>query len=343
MKHKLYALVGVLLITLLSFATLGCQTANNTTTAAPQKVSLGLLRLTSSAPLFIAMEKGYFKEEGLDVQAEWFEAAQPIAVATASNKVDVGATGITAGLYNMVAQGQKLTIVADKGREEKGITSTALMVTTDNFNQGITSVPALKGKKIGITQSGSTFEYMIGRLLELNGLTKKDVELVSLGKVSSILAALESKQIDAAIVNQPHIAKAEKANYAKVIQPIGDAMTYQTSGIFYSPSFSQNEKLSLAFMKAYIKATRYYNDAVLGKEKGPHYEEVIGIIAKYTNTPADIVAQGLPYIDKNGELLDTDIQQQLDWYAKESLIVKPIKASEVVNKSFWEKALKSLP
>lgn len=52
----------------------------------------------------------------------------------------------------MAANGQKLAIVADKGREEKGYSSSALLVTTDNYNAGVTSLKDLKGKRIGITQ-----------------------------------------------------------------------------------------------------------------------------------------------------------------------------------------------
>ena len=84
--------------TALAFAGCGGGDAPKTSGGEPVKVSLGMLRLTSSAPLFIAMDKGYFKEEGIEIEPQWFDAAQPIAVATASSKVDVGATGITAGL-----------------------------------------------------------------------------------------------------------------------------------------------------------------------------------------------------------------------------------------------------
>ena len=310
--------------------------------SAPVKVTAGMLRLTSSAPLFIGVEKGFFKEEGLDVTPEWFDAAQPIVVATASNKIDVGGTGITAALYNMVAQGQKLVIVADKGREDKSVLSSGLVVTTDNYDAGVRSVADLKGKKVGITQTGSTFEYEVGRLLELQGLSKADVELVPLGKISSIMAALESKQIDAAILVQPNVSRAENAGFAKMILSVGDAMDYQTSGIFYSPEFAAKKNLGVKFMKAYIKSVRYYSEAVLGKDKGANYDEVLDIIAKYTNTPKETVAQGLPYLDPNGALLVNDIQTQIDWYTKEGLIVKPLKASDVVDTSFQETAAKEV-
>jgi len=48
------------------------------------KARIGVLRLSSSAPVFIAQDKGYFRDAGLDVELKFFDAAQPIAVATTS-------------------------------------------------------------------------------------------------------------------------------------------------------------------------------------------------------------------------------------------------------------------
>src|SRR2546422_9124302 len=54
------------------------------------KAKIGVLRLSSSAPVFIAQDKGYFREAGLDIELKFFDAAQPIAVATTSGDVDFG-------------------------------------------------------------------------------------------------------------------------------------------------------------------------------------------------------------------------------------------------------------
>jgi len=83
-------------------------------------VKVGLLRLSNMTPIFIGMDKGFFKSEGIKVEPVWFKAAQPIVVALASGDIDVGATGLTAGLYNSFAQGMKIAIVADKGRDGNG-------------------------------------------------------------------------------------------------------------------------------------------------------------------------------------------------------------------------------
>jgi len=320
----------------------GCSTKTSTTSTSKEKakVSLALLRLTSSAPLFIAMEKGYFAEENIDISPEWFDAAQPIAVATASGKVDVGATGITASLYNMAAAGQKIAIVADKGREEKGFSSSALLVTKTLYDSGVNSVKTIKGKRIGITQKGSTFHYMLGRILEVNDLSLNDIELVPLGKLSAIMAALQSGQIDGCILNEPNITKVETAGYGKTVVQIGELIPYQTSGIFFSSSFTQKQDLAVRFMRAYVKACNYYYDNAIKNVSPEKKAEIINIISKYTNAPEADVKLGLPYIDRNGELLSSDIKTQIDWYRDHDMLKGNLQADQIVNTTFLEKALK---
>src|ERR1700709_2378716 len=69
------------------------------------KAKIGVLRLSSSAPVFIAQDKGYFRDAGLEIELKFFDAAQPIAVATTAGEVDFGITAFTAGLYNLAGKG----------------------------------------------------------------------------------------------------------------------------------------------------------------------------------------------------------------------------------------------
>lgn len=71
------------------------------TVAAADKIAVGALRFTSHAATFVAYERGYFKDEGLDVEIKFFQAAQPIAVAIASGDVDFGVVPIFGGLINL--------------------------------------------------------------------------------------------------------------------------------------------------------------------------------------------------------------------------------------------------
>lgn len=335
-------IVAILLSLCLLVLSAGCggNDSKKDTPKEKTKVSLGMLRLTSSAPLFIAMDKGFFAEEGIEIDPQWFDSAHPIAVSTASSKVDVGATGITASLYNMAANGQKLGIVADKGREQKGYSSSALLVTTDNYNAGVKSLKDLKGKRIGITQKGSTFHYMLGRMLETQGMSLNDVEIVPLSKLSAVMAALESKQIDGCILNEPNITKVQKAGYGKLVVQVGDVIPYQTSAIFYSPDFMKNKDAAVRFMRAYNKACNYYYEAAVEKKDAKKLEEVVNIVAKYVKAPAEDIKAGLPYIDKDGKLLVSDIATQIKWYTDNKMISGTLDAKDVANTSFLDEALK---
>jgi NitT/TauT family transport system substrate-binding protein len=310
----------------------------------PVKVNVGLLKLTPSAPIFIGMDKGFFKEENIEVVPQWFDAAQPVAVATASGKVDVGATGLTASIYNMVAAGQKLFIVADKGMERKGYPATAILVHKDST---INSVEDLKGKKIGITQTGGTYHYGLGRVLENHGLSLNDVQVSPLGTISANMEALKSKQIDATLLSEPNQTKALKDGYGKVLVQLGDEFDSQNAALFFSPKFFNQKEEAIRFMKAYIKSCRYYYDAALqlkdGKQvEGPNFDEVIQIIAKYTEQPVDNIKGALPYMDRNGKLLEEDIKTQIDFYTKYKLIEKTIDYKTVTDMELWKEALKQV-
>lgn len=317
----------------------------------PVEVKVGVLRLASSAPIFIGIEQGFFASEGITVKPVWFDAAQPVAVATASGEIDVGATGLTAGLYNLAAGGQVPLIVADKGRETAEFPSSYLVVTKEAYEAGVRTLPDLVGKKVGNTQAGSTYQYMLGNLLEQEKLSLDQVEFANLGKLNAIMAALQSRQITAAILNEPHATRMQTANYVVAIEPIGKKLKYQTSAIFYSPQFAAKEDIALRFMRAYIKACRHYHDVIFGNGKNmatgpvrsdPDYQALIKIIGKYTMTPDNEVANSLPYIDRDGHIDSEDIAKQIAWYRSHGYMQQDLDPAKVVRTDFWQKAIDSL-
>jgi NitT/TauT family transport system substrate-binding protein len=288
------------------------------------------------------MDKGFFEAEGINVEPIWFKAAQPIAVATATGDVDVGATGLTAGLYNSIGQGMKIAVVADKGREWPGYKLTALLVSTEQWKAGVRDLKDLKGKRIGITQIGSTFHYILGNLLEKKGMTLDDVKVVPLGSISSMRDTLISNQIESVFLNQPLVAAVEKSGTGNVLLWVGDHLPYQIAANFYGEKFMKNRSAAVAFMKGYIRSCRYYYDYALAKREGSPYQEILGLIAKYTEEKPDAVALALPYIDRNGELYAEDIQKQLDWYHRNRMVEKKMYGAEMVDLSFWKEALQHL-
>lgn len=100
------------------------------------KAKIGVLRLSSSAPVFIAQDKGYFRDAGLDVELKFFDAAQPIAVATASGDVDFGITAFTAGLYNLAGKGT-LKVIGGMSREKAGYPLIGYFASNNAYAAGL--------------------------------------------------------------------------------------------------------------------------------------------------------------------------------------------------------------
>src|ERR1700744_2464366 len=72
---------------------------------ADEPLRLGLRHTLSPAPFYIAQERGYFKDEGIDLTFRYFQAAQPIAAAAVAGDIDVGWTALTGGLFQPGGEG----------------------------------------------------------------------------------------------------------------------------------------------------------------------------------------------------------------------------------------------
>ncbi|HEV8583816.1 MAG TPA: ABC transporter substrate-binding protein, partial [Methylomirabilota bacterium] len=230
---------------------------------AQDRPKVGVLKLTSSAPIFVGIEKGFFKEFGVEPELVYFQAAAPIATALAAGQIDVGATGLTAATYNIVLGGEKLWIVADKGREWPDHRLTALVVHKDLYEGGARTLANLKGKRIGITQLGSTFHYQIGNMLEKEGMALRDVTVVPLQAMAAALEALKGKQVDAVMLPQPFPGRAEADGFGRIIAWGGDLFPWQIATVFYGKKFAADRTRAVNFMKGYVKSSRHYYEAVL--------------------------------------------------------------------------------
>jgi NitT/TauT family transport system substrate-binding protein len=316
--------------------------------AAQDKPKIGVLKLTSSAPIFIGVEKGFFKEFGVEPELVFFQAAAPIATALATGQVDVGATGLTAALFNIVLGGEKLWIVADKGREWPGYPLTAIVVQKDLYEGGLRSIADLKGKRIGVTQLGSTFHYHIGNVLEREGMSLADVKIVPLQAMGAALEALKGKQVEAILLPQPFPGTAEAQGFGKILAWCGDLFPWQVATVFYSGKFAADRQRATNFMKGYVKAARYYHEAVLQKgddgriKPGASYEEVVAITSKYTGGSPQVIRIGFPYQDRNGRLLVEDVGKQMTWWQKHGFIKAVIPLKDIVDTRFIEAAIQAV-
>jgi NitT/TauT family transport system substrate-binding protein len=311
---------------------------------AADNVVVGALPLSSSAPIFIAAEEGYFKQENLNVDVQLSRAAAAIAVGVAAGDYDVGATAVTAALFNIVMGEARLEIVADKGQLAPGFQFESIVVSKKMHDGGARRLKDLKGKSFGMTTLGSSFHYMLGNLAARDGMSLSDFQLKPLRGLPNMVGALASGQVDFAIFPEPTGTQAQEKGGGVVIGWVDETLPYQIAVIFYGGKIADNKDVGTRFMKAYIRGTRYYHDHMLrGKEDSAEFKKGAEHIAKYTKQ-ALTTRRGLIFMDRNGKLMAEDIGKQVDWYAANGFVPATTKEAlpKMVNTSFQEAAVKQL-
>src|SRR3989304_4278560 len=174
-------------------------------TAAPRPVSVRFASpgALSDAGVYIAIEKGYFKELGVDVTVTPVQSAAAAIAPLAAGELEVAGGGTSPALFNAIDRGVALTIVATKGGAVKGFDASQFIIRKDLIDGGqVKEVKDLKGKKMALANIQSGAEAEASFFLKQGGLTIKDVELVVMG-YPDMLPAFGNKAIDVSIQNEP--------------------------------------------------------------------------------------------------------------------------------------------
>jgi NitT/TauT family transport system substrate-binding protein len=314
--------------------------------AQAQELTIGTIGAASDAPLFIADAKGYFAEQGLKVKFVRFDSAAKMIPSLSSGEVDVGSGATSAGLYNAVARGIGIKIVADKARNTKNYSFEAVMVRSDLYDSGkVKSLKDFKGLKVAISAKGNSEDALINYALTKNGLSIKDIDPVYLGFPNQI-AAYANKGIDASLTVEPTVTKLLQLGAAKKLITADEIFPgFQTAVIFYSPKFTQNKETANKFMVALVKAIRFYDDSLKGGHiAGPNADAVIDILVKYSflKDPAvhrAIISQA---VDPNGQLNVPALQMAWQYFKDVGEIDGKVGVKDVIDLSYVEAAAKVL-
>ena len=326
------------IVTLLLLSTLG-QGA-----AAAETMRIGLLHTLSPAPLYLAMARGYFAGEGVDAQFKFFEAAQPIAAAAVSGDIDVGITALTGGFFNLAGRGA-LKVIGGGLHEEKGFEGTALLASNAAFQAGLTSPAKLAGHSMGITQFGSSFHYMVGRIAGHEDIPLTAITLRPLQTIGNMIAAVRTAQIDATMAIASQAKPLAASGQAKIIGWVGDLVPYQITAVFAPSRMTADHADALQrFAAAYKHGVSDYRAAFLRRDadgapvRDAQTDAAIADIEKYVFTGDPAAAQkildGIGYYDADGALDVRDVEAQQRWFVEQGLVKTGAAAGELIDTRF---------
>jgi NitT/TauT family transport system substrate-binding protein len=308
----------------------------------PAKVSVSILYLTADSAIFLGMENGYFREQGLEVELQRMTSGADAIALLATDKLDVGSGSLTPGLLNALRRGLPIQIVAEKSSVRplgpQGQGSGSLMVRRDLKESGaVKTVADLKGMRIGINNLQSTALNYVVRALVQVGLTKDDVTLVEL-PFNQFVPALQKKAVDAVLAFPPLVQTMESKLNLAVSMPEGS--TSRTSAndasniMMYSAGFARSDA-GKRFMVAHLKGQREYM-RLLKEDPGA----LCKVINKHIPAmPADCEGVSFTGVDPNGAINVESLERYQREWLQWGLMKEPADIRKTVNPEFVRHAV----
>jgi len=272
------------------------------------RVRMGLAaRSTTSMPFFVAKERGFFAEEGLDVELIVMQAIQTIQATMGKSTQFASATGSAVSAAVSGADMKTILAVTDRPSFD--------LIVQPN----ITSVPQLRGKKIGTGGVGSLAEILTRRILLVNNVRAEEVTILATGPSHLTYLSLKAKVIDAAPLQMPLTFTAQDEGFRKLVAA-GDVYQSVQGGLATTKAMlSEQPELVSKVVRAMLRAIRLIkNDRKYGIDfiKGPWLdlgkdrERIAGRV--YDAAAPDLLENGV---------VNEDIQRQM--IADASARIKP--------------------
>jgi NitT/TauT family transport system substrate-binding protein len=311
--------------------------------AAAQPVAVGDLGIVADAPVYIAIEDGYFAKQNITVTLERFASAAQTTLPLSTDQLQVAGGGMSAGLFNAFARGLPLRLVMARTRDKEGFSSDTLLLR-DDLRASVRSVKDLKGRKIAVNAPAGALDYMVGKMLELDGLSAADVDVTYM-PWPDMGVAFANKAIDAGAVTEPFAVQYDERKLAFPFKRAAEMLRdppLEISVILYSKNWIDRQPdQARAFTIAYLQGVRDYYDAMHGGAKRPH---VVDILVKHTALKDKALYDRIQwsYMDPNAEMSLASLRDQQAWYAKRGAIEKPVVVETMLDNSFRDYALGKL-
>ncbi len=310
----------------------------------PVHLRLGTLSLQSGSVFQLAKDFGYFDDEGITTEFLIFPSAQKIALAVASDDVDIGLTGITAAVFNLAGHG-KLKLIAGNFREEPGWEGSAIVVSNKAWNEGLRHSKQLAGHSLAVTDIGSTLHYTAGRIADKYAFPLNSIKPIPLHSFPEIFTALATDRVDSSIVPGMLAHSMEKKSNGHIIGWVGKESPWQVTGLLVSSRLLAKDRQTVEkFLRAFRKGSCLYHENFNqvspetnlknlsdGKQPLRQVTESMQRFIAPVMTAEQMVRYPL-YMDIDARLDLKSVEEQLRWYQQQGMVNRRVTLDQVIDK-----------
>ena len=271
-------------------------------------------------PIYLTQDKGFFKDEGLDVLVVMFNA---------------GATNLQAmigGDVQIMAGGVPETVLARAGGADiKNFWAISNVMPFQIYGSAkLKSLEQSKGKKFAISRFGSLSEFLTRSALKHSGVDPKDVTMLQIGATPARFTTLASGSVDATILWFPVTERAKAAGMNKLFDLKDLYPNWTNVGFIARESWLAKEKeQTTKFLRAYQRGVRYTrenrNDGIRTLEK------YVGLNAAEAAAGYDEYRESFPL---DGRILDAGIVATIEQEIETGRLKGKIAVSEMIDNSF---------
>jgi len=312
------------------------------------KVRLGVPNAATDVGYFVAHARGYFRDEGLDVEIIPFDSAARMIAPMASGDLQVAAGGPSAGLYNGVARGIDIRMVSDKSKNVVNRSSVHILVRKELMESGrVKTIADLKGLKYANGAPGSSSTSIFYTLFKKAGFGMQDVQEVSMSFPQQV-TALETGAIDFAAPPDPAGTLAIKRGVGVLLIESWELIpSHQVAVTLYGGKFIKEQaEQGRRFMRAFLRGVRDHNDALdaQGRFAGAKGDAIIDILVKYGpfKDPQIYKSFIMAYCDPDGRMDMTSLRFDLEIFQDLKMLEQPVDLAKVVDTSFVDWAVQQL-
>ncbi|MGB9140736.1 MAG: ABC transporter substrate-binding protein [Aestuariivirga sp.] len=228
-------------------ASLFCSVMFIAASAEAGSLKLGHSTLVGYGPFYIARDKGFFKDEGVDVELVIMEDTPIKMGALLSGQLDLVASTVDEfPVYMKPGKMLHYVLAVDNSKGGDGIVA----------NKDITSVEGLRGRKVAFEQ-GSVSQFFLNALLKDAGMSEADIEPVNMAATDAGVA-FAAKQVDAAVTWEPALSQGAKSEHGHLLLSSADKPGLITDVVATTAETAVAKKDDIAaFVRAWYKAVDY--------------------------------------------------------------------------------------
>jgi NitT/TauT family transport system substrate-binding protein len=286
----------------------------------------------SNAPLYIADEEGFFAREGIALEFATVSNSSTQAIPALENgQLDVLAAGITPGLFNAIAGGARLRIVADKVHiDSRGCSYSAVLGNKARFKSANLKAEDVRGGRMAVS-AAAVAGYTADAYLRSLGLDLSDVQIVTIPETAGP-QALESGSIDFLVATEPWLTQLKgKSTYLASANTLVPGL--QLAAIVFGPSLIVNDReTGKRFLRAYLRGVRQM-------QNGPTARN-LDILSRRMELDSTVLGSACwPSIRNDGEVDTVSLKQFQDWARDAGNLKTQVSPSQYLDKALLTDAL----